>query len=334
MGYEDKRLGLVLGSAMLPEDLLPAAVTADDEGLDEVWFSEDCFFTGGISAAASALAATSRTQVGLGVVSAMLRHPALLAMELATMDRAFPGRLSAGIGLGVPAWLRQVGRLPRSPVGAMTEYVTAVRQLLAGDRINAALTEFSFADVALSHPPDRRMPLYLGVSGPKMLRLSGALADGSILSVGAGVKYLTWAREQIDAGRASAGRTDPHRVIAFALYAVDSDRHKAMEEVRGPLAFYMAAGSPNAITGAEGTSAAVSSLLAQGGADHLASHMPAEWIRVLAVAGTPEDCAGQIAMLYDAGADSVALFPVSPGRTIELTRLTARQVLPLLGRSR
>ena len=333
MGYADKRLGLVLGSAMPPEELVPAAVTADDEGLDEVWFSEDCFFTGGISAAAAALASTSQIKIGLGVVSAMLRHPALLAIELATMDRAFPGRLSAGIGLGVPAWLRQVGRLPRSPVRAMTEYVTAVRQLLAGERITAARTEFTFADVVLSHPPDQRMPLYLGVSGPKMLRVSGALADGSILSVGAGVKYLTWAREQIEAGRASSARHDSHHVVAFALYAVDSDRRKAMEEVRGPLAFYMSAGSPNAITNAEGTSAEVSSLLEHGGTGHLASNMPSEWIRSLAVAGTPEDCAGQIAALYDVGADSVALFPVSPGRTVELTRLTVRQVGPRLGRT-
>lgn len=329
-GYQGKRLGLVLGSAIQPERLVPAAAAADDQGLDEVWFSEDCFFTGGISGAAAALAATSRIQVGLGVVSGMLRHPALLAMELATMARAFPGRLSAGIGLGVPAWLRQVGRLPRSPVSAMTECVTAVRQLLAGERLDVAGAEFSFTDVALAHLPDQPVPLYLGVAGPKMLRLSGALADGSILSVCAGVRYLTWAREQIEAGRARAGRTDPHRIVVFALYAVDGDRSKARDEVRGPLAFYLAADAPNAITDTAGITSEVTSLLAGGGIDHLANRMPVGWLRDLAVAGTPEDCAAQIAALYDAGADAVALFPVSPGRIEDLTAVTARQVLPLL----
>jgi 5,10-methylenetetrahydromethanopterin reductase len=330
MGDARKSLGLVLGSAMQPEQLLPTAVTADQSGLDELWFSEDCFFTGGISAAAMALAGTERMQVGLGVVSAMLRHPALLAMEVSTLARAFPGRLSAGIGLGVPAWLRQVGRSPRSQIGAMTECVTAVRRLLDGERLDAEGAEFSFTEVALAHPPAKPVPLYMGVSGPKMLQLSGALADGSVLSVCAGVRYLSWAREQIEVGRAAAGRTGPHRLVAFALYAVDDDPAKARDEIRGPLSFYLGAGGPNAITRAEGVSEEVAALLDRGGRDLLASDMPQEWLSRLAVAGTPADCADQIASLYAAGADCVALFPVAYGRVEELARVTAQQVMPLL----
>lgn len=323
-------LGLVLGSAMPPEQLLPAAIAADRSGLDELWFSEDCFFTGGISAAAATLAATGRIHVGLGVVSAMLRHPALLAMEVTTMARAFPGRVSAGIGLGVPAWLRQVGRSPRSQLGAITECVTAVRRLLDGERLDIEGAEFSFAGVELVHPPLQPVPLYMGVAGPKMLQRAGALADGSVLSVCAGVRYLSWAKEQIAAGQAAAGRTGPHRVVAFALYAVDDDRDKAREKIREPLSFYLAADSPNAITRAEGVSDEVIALLDKGGRDLLAAAMPEEWLTQLAVAGTPDDCAEQIAALYAAGADSVALFPVAHERADELARITAQQVMPLL----
>ena len=163
-----------------------------------------------------------------------------------------------------------------------------------------------------------------------MLQLSGELADGSILSVGGGVNYLTWARHQIDVGRARAGRSDAHRVVAFALYAVDRDRRSAREEIRGPLAFYTAVGGANAITDAEGISDALREMTERGGTDLVAREMPAAWIEDLAVAGTPEDCARQIGALYDAGADSVALFPVSAGRTQQLARLTAQEVLPLL----
>jgi len=330
VGFDDRKLGLVLGSAMQPEHLLPAAVAADEYGLDELWFSEDCFFTGGISGAAAALAATSRIQVGLGIVSAMLRHPALLAMEVATMGRAFPGRVTVGIGLGVPAWLRQVGRLPGSPLGVMTECVTAVRQLISGERLDITGDEFVFTDVALAHPVAGPLPVYMGVSGPKMLQLSGELADGSILSVGGGVKYLSWARKQIDEGRARAGRTDPHRIAAFALYAVDRDRQRAREEIRGPLAFYKAAGGANAITDAEGISDALRTMMQRGGADVVAREMPESWIDELSVSGTPEDCARRINALYEAGADSVALFPVSADRTQQMARVTAEEVLPLL----
>ncbi len=330
MGFDGNKLGLVLGSAMPPEQLLPAAKEADGCGLDELWFTEDCFFTGGISGAAAALAATTRIQVGLGVVSAMLRHPALLAMELATIGRAFPGRVIAGIGLGVPAWLRQVGRLPRSPVGAMAECVTAVRQLLDGERLDRAGGEFSFADVALTHPVAGHLPIYLGVCGPRMLRLSGEIAAGTILSAGAGVRYVTWAREQIEKGRAAAERADAHRITAFALYAVGQDRRRAREEVRAALAMYMAAGGVDAITDAEGISDALGAMLRQGGADVVAREMPESWIDELSVCGTPEDCARRIAKFYEAGADSVALFPVQADRVQQVVRATAEQVTPLL----
>lgn len=329
-GSEHKSLGLVLGSSLPPEQLIPVAAEADELGLDELWFSEDCFFTGGISGAAAALAATSRIRVGLGIVSAMLRHPALLAMEVATMARAFPDRVGVGIGLGVPAWLRQVGRSPRSSLGAMTECVTAVRRLVAGERLSVAGEEFLFDDVALAHPVTSPLPIYMGVSGPRMLQLSGELADGSILSVGGGVNYLTWARQQIDAGRSRAGRTGPHRITAFALYAVDRDRQRARDEVRGPLAFYAAAGGANAMTDVEGTSDELRRMLDRGGAEAVAREMPESWLDHLSVSGTPEDCARGIRALHEAGADSVALFPVSPGRTQQLARLTATEVMPLL----
>jgi 5,10-methylenetetrahydromethanopterin reductase len=330
VGQEHKKLGLVLGSSMPPEQLLPAAVEADELGLDELWFSEDCFFTGGISGASAALAATPRIQVGLGIVSAMLRHPALLAMEVATMARAFPGRVAAGIGLGVPAWLRQVGRSPRSSVGAMTECVTAVRRLLAGEVLNVSGEQFLFEDVALAHPAAGSVPVYMGVSGPRMLQLSGELADGSILSIGGGVKYLTWARQQIDAGRSKAEQAGPHRVTAFALYAVDPDRERARDEVRGPMAFYQAAGGVSAMTDVEEISGTLRDMLERGGADTVAREMPERWLEDLSISGTPEDCARGIRALYRAGADSVALFPVSAERIRQTARLTAAEVVPLL----
>jgi 5,10-methylenetetrahydromethanopterin reductase len=326
---EDKKLGLVLGSAMRPEQLIPVAAEADERGFDELWFSEDCFFTGGISAASAALAATSRIQVGLGIVSAMLRHPALLAMELATMAGASPGRIAAGIGLGVPAWLRQVGRSPRSSLGAMTECVTALRRLLDGETVSVAGQEFLFEGVALAHPPATRVPIHMGVSGPKMLQLSGELADGSILSVGGGAKYVTWARQQVNAGRSKAGRTSPHRLTAFALYAVDADRQRARDEIRAPMAFYKAAGGVNAMTDVEEISGTLSRMLDRGGEDLVAREMPERWLEDMSVCGTPEDCAHGIRALYEAGADSVALFPVA-GNIQQMARLTAAEVMPLL----
>jgi len=89
-------VGLVLGSHMAPEDIVPMSQLAERLGFGELWFSEDCFFTGAMSSVTAALGATRELPVGIGIVSAVTRHPALLAMELAAMSRLYPGRVRPG----------------------------------------------------------------------------------------------------------------------------------------------------------------------------------------------------------------------------------------------
>jgi alkanesulfonate monooxygenase SsuD/methylene tetrahydromethanopterin reductase-like flavin-dependent oxidoreductase (luciferase family) len=321
-------LGLVLGSEIPPEQLRPMAVEAERVGFGEVWLSEDYFFSGGISAAAVALAATERIPVGLGVVSAMSRHPALLAMEIATLDRAFPGRLMPAIGLGVPGWLEQMGLKPASPLRAVRDCLTVVETLLAGGEALSTDT-FRADDVRLVHPPTGPIPLQTGVSGPKMLQLSGELAHGTLLSVLTSTDYLAWAREQIDKGRArSAEPQRSHRITTFALCAVNEDSSVAKADARRAVAFYLAAGGANAITDAYGISDDLRALLAEVGSDGLEARMPEHWVDDLAVAGDPDECSRKIRALLDAGSDHVALFPTPAENAQQTLAALAAHVLP------
>ena len=59
--------------------------------------------------------------------------------------------------------------------------------------------------------------------------------------------------------------------------------------------------------------------------------MPDDWIKDLAVAGDPDECAASIRALLDAGSDSVVLFPIPPDRAPDLIELAAREVLPRVG---
>ena len=321
-------LGLVLGSEIPPEQLRPMAVAAERSGFGEVWLSEDYFFSGGVSAAAMALAATERIPVGLGVVSAMSRHPALLAMEIATHDRAFPGRLMPAVGLGVPGWLEQMGLRPPSPLRAVRDCLTIVDALLAG--VQAPSTDtFRADDVRLVHPPAGPISLQTGVSGPKMLQLSGELAHGTLLSVLTSPDYLAWAREQIDTGRArSADPERPHRITTFALCAVDENSSVATSAARKAVAFYLGAGGANAITDAYGISDDLRALLAEVGPDGLEARMPDRWVDDLAVAGDPDECCRKIQALLDAGSDHVALFPTPAENAQQTLAALAASVLP------
>ncbi len=323
-------IGLVLGSAVAPDHLMAAARQAESGGFDELWLAEDFFFTGGISGAAVVLGATERVSVGLGIVSAVVRHPALLAMEISTISGAHPGRFTAGIGLGVPAWIRQMGLHPQSPLAAMRACVTSVRRLLRGATLDIADDVFDFHDVTLTYSEQGApTPIHMGVSGPKMLSLSGEIADGSILSVAASHQYVRWARERIDEGREKAGRTDDHRVTVFAIYSVDEDPVVARAAVRDSLAFYKSVGT-NALTDVYGISDELRALIDAGGYEAVRDGMPDHWVEDLTIAGSPEEVAAKIEAYYEVGADCVALYPMPSDQVDRMIALTAEEVLPRL----
>ena len=324
-------VGLVLGSHMPAESITSTARLAEELGFTELWFSEDCFFSGAMVGVTAALAATERLPIGIGIVSAVIRHPALLAMELATMSRLYPGRVLPGVGLGVPAWLDQMGIRPKSSLSAMRECVESVRALLRGEELTTQGRVFRFDHVALTHLPGEELPIYLGIVNEKSLRLSGEIADGTVLSVLAGTEYVRWARERIAEGAAAAQREQaPHRVATYTLYSVDRDGRRAKQAVREPIAFYLEAMPDNALSKVYGITNELGDMLRRGGAATVAREMPDAWLDDLAVAGDPDECAERIERLRAAGSDSVDLwlFPTDHGD--EIARMTARDVLPRL----
>jgi len=320
-------LGWVIDTATPPEKVASIAALAEELGYTEILVAEDYFCGGGFSVAMAALNATKRVPVNLGIVSALSRHPAVLAMEIATISRLFPGRFRPGISLGLPSWVRQMGYAPSAPAAVVRECITSVRALLSGEELTATGQYFSSSAIKLAHPPKEAVPLYLGVSGPKLLRLSGKYAEGTLLNLTAPPAFVRWAREQVALGMKSAGRATAHRFPVIALYSVNRDGAKAKEAARGVLSFMLAALGPTAITDLYGISEQLAEMIAHGGADTIAREMPQAWVEDMTISGTPEECAAKMRAFLVAGADAVLLFPLEPE---EMARFTAAEVFPLL----
>ncbi|HEX8629961.1 MAG TPA: LLM class flavin-dependent oxidoreductase [Catenuloplanes sp.] len=225
-------LGTVFLPQLPPERLRDIVRAADAAGLEEVWLWEDCFLESGIATAAAALAWSSRLRIGVGLLPVPLRNVALTAMEVATLHRLFPDRVLVAVGHGVQDWMEQVGARVDSPVTLLREYLTALRQLLAGQRVDVDGRYVHLADVALDWPPASPPKVFAGAVGPKSLRLCGEAADGTVLTAGMTPDGVREAGQLIAEGRTAGRRTDPHHVVVYLHAATGPDAARRLESER------------------------------------------------------------------------------------------------------
>lgn len=322
------RLGLLIHGSTPPAEIANCAMLAENTGFNDFWLSEDYFLLGGFTSAAIALQATRKISIGIGAISTVARHPAVTAMETATLAGAFPGRLQLAFGHGVPAWTRQMGLYPKSILTSMREAITGVRALLNGETYSAE-GHFKFRNISLQHPVEN-VPILTGVLGPKSVALSAEIADGNVLSAFSGPRYVTQTKEIAAEAMQACGRTSPYELPTYVIYAVNKDRAAAKGLVRMLVSHYLVEMGPSAITAAYGVNDDLQAMIDQGGAEAVMKKMPDEWLDWLTVSGTPEECAERIKALHNAGATSIVLSPVPPDTMADQVKLTAEEVIPRL----
>jgi 5,10-methylenetetrahydromethanopterin reductase len=238
---QEPRVGVVFRPQLPPERLREFIASAEAAGLDEVWLWEDCFCEGGLTSAAAALAWSSSVRIGLGLMPAPLRNPALAAMEVATLARMFPGRFVPAAGHGVLTWMDQIGARSASPMTLLREWVTATRSLLHGQTVSVSGEYVRLRQVALDWPPPAVPPLLVGARGPKTLALAGEIADGLVLDAGIspdGVRLAV----------ATAAAARPHEVVVYLPCGAGPDgRDRIQAELAAsavPLSERAAVGTP------------------------------------------------------------------------------------------
>jgi 5,10-methylenetetrahydromethanopterin reductase len=292
------QLGMCFDRELPASFVVEVAERLESDGVDQLWVIEDCFYTAGISLAATALARTERLVVGLGILPVVARNPAVTAMELATLADLAPGRLLAGIGHGVQEWMDQMGARTASPLTTLEEVFTVVGRLLRGETVSFDGREVTMSDVTLDAPPTEVPPLLAGVRGPKSLAVAGRVADGLVLAEGAGPTYVA---QSI----AHAGSPDPFRVSVFSALCVQDDA-KLARRIMAPFVCGLLA-DPGPAPLAHPHIDEIQERFTERGEDGIAD-MPADWWIELGAIGSFDDVITHIEALADAGAHDVALF--------------------------
>ncbi|HET9309632.1 MAG TPA: LLM class flavin-dependent oxidoreductase [Actinomycetota bacterium] len=155
---------------------------------------------------------TRRIRLFPDVANLPLRQPAVLAKSAASLDLITGGRVELGLGAGA-FWeaIEAMGGPARSPgeaVDALEEAIAVIRLMWSGER--AARFDGRFHSLGGVHPgpePAHPIGIWLGAGGPRMLELTGRLADGWVPSSSwATPDRLGEMHRRIDEGVAAAGR--------------------------------------------------------------------------------------------------------------------------------
>ena len=254
---------------------------------------------------------TSRVVIGTGVTNPVTRHPSVLASAYATLDEMAPGRFAVGIGLGDSS-LETMGR-KQARLADFEEAVAQMRAVIEGGE--AALES---GNIRLNFSQGRKIPFYVAASGPKMLELSGRVADGVIILVGVDSGALEKAVARVAAGAESAGRklSDVHLVL-WVPCAV-SEQPGAKDAVKAHVARVLAHPLPFSLDDREQK---VLDDIRQ--AYNYYQHMDqrASQARVIpdwlvdkfAIAGSPDECRAKVEELERSAVQQVAIIPYDVG---------------------
>lgn len=288
---------------------------AEELGYEDVWFgdSQNIWREAYVTMGAAAVG-TQRIGFGTGVTNAVTRHPSVLASTWATLDELTGGRAKLGIGTGDSS-LRTMGLKPMK-LAELEAYVAAMRTLFRGEEAEEPDTGAPFRLNYLDGPID--VPIYIAASAPKILGLTGRIADGCIMLVGTDPTFVRGGLERIAAGAREAGR-DPAdvKVVLWTPTAIDDDGTKARDLVRAHVSRVVIRPLPAEIP-AEDMEAVENIRKTYDYYHHMdteASHadlVPDSLVDRFALAGTPEECRARIEELASLGLDQLSIIPFTP----------------------
>ena len=293
-------------------ELARYARVAEDAGVDSLWVTERYFHEETFSLLGHLAASTSRMMLGVGVVNPFTRHPALLAMGAATIDRLSGGRMILGLGRSDRELIRDRLGIPYGrSLSELRDAVTAVRALLSGEAIEL---DGGIAPIRLSVPPVQHSPrIYLAAIGPRALRLAGAVADGVILNAYSPVGYVEWAVGEVREAAQQAGR-DPGalEITCMVVVRLTDDADPLMPGLRRRIARLLAEPGMGALLlGRAGLDVGLVESVAarelRGDSDSAAALIPDDLVRSLYVIGDADECAGRLQQYRRAGATPLLL---------------------------
>ncbi|QXV58007.1 LLM class flavin-dependent oxidoreductase [Amycolatopsis sp. TNS106] len=328
-------------------ETLEFVLEAEKLGLDECWVAE-AWGSDAPSVLGYLAARTERIRLGSGIIQLGTRTPVAIAQTALTLSELSGGRFVLGLGASGPQVIEGLHGVPFArPLTRMRETVAIIRQAFAGEKISFSGKEFEIPlpgeskPMRLSVPPNPEIPIHLATLSPKLLELTGEIADGwlgtSFVPEGAQAYF-----SHLDAGLAKAGRTRADLEVcqgAEVAFAADEDELRGMVAGRKAELAFSLGGMGSAKTnfynnaysrqGWAEAAAAVRERWQAGDREGAAALVTDEMVLGTTLIGTEPMVAERLRVWQDAGVGTVRLYPAGEtvadrlttlGRALELVR--------------
>ncbi|MFI5563951.1 LLM class flavin-dependent oxidoreductase [Amycolatopsis japonica] len=320
-------------------ETLDFVLEAEKLGLDECWVAE-AWGSDAPSVLGYLAARTERIRLGSGIIQLGTRTPVAIAQAALTLSELSEGRFVLGLGASGPQVIEGLHGVPFArPLTRMRETVAIIRQAFAGEKIAFSGKEFEIPlpgesrPMRLSTAPNPDIPIHLATLSPKLLELTGEIADGwlgtSFVPEGAQAYF-----SHLDAGLAKAGRTRADLDVcqgAEVAFARDEDELRGMVASRKAELAFSLGGMGSAKTnfynnaysrqGWAEAAAAVRERWQAGDREGAAALVTDEMVLGTTLIGTEPMVARRLRVWQDAGVDTVRLYPAGETVADRLTTL-------------
>jgi 5,10-methylenetetrahydromethanopterin reductase len=292
-------------------DISALAQAAERGGAATLWVACHLYLRDPVTTAVLALGATQRLRVALMAMSPYSMHPVLIAMGAATLDEAFPGRVTLCLGAGAPGDLAAAAIPTTQPVATLRQAIAICRALFKGETVGGR---------RLVNGP-RTIPIVLAASRRHMLELAGRSADGVLISAATAPAF-------VHACLDIAGGGQTFRRLAIVHTRIAASEREAIDRLRRPIGFVLR-GAHHAenirLSGAPLDQAALAAAYAAENWSEVDRMDGDEVVRRHAACGTPEEVRARLAHYRAIGLDEIVLGGIDDPLSIAAALAAARE---------
>lgn len=335
-------IGVVFDGFDDAREMIRLARGAEAAGAASVWVAEHMGWREAVTACAGIAGATETVRLVPTAISPYLWHPTPTAMALATLEELAPGRVAVAVSVGNLLNLKESGHQPVRPVAAIGDMVADLRALWTGERVLQEAPAYSLHGAYMNFSPSAPISIYVASTGPQVLRLSGRIADGVLLSGGLTLDSTRRCLAFAEEGLRAAGRDrNALRRASLIYFSVSPDGRAAVEDLKTKLAYLFRStrhADNIATAGLPIDHEAIMDAVGRRDLDAAAAMIPDEAIEAFCVGGTPADCRRLLAGYLEAGIEEPILqisgMPENKALALDLVREFAAAQGPINSNSR